>query len=60
MSGAEPWIGSYSPRRRPDVLLAPSDADGSKPIDPVNTAASSVRMSPNKLSVTMTSKSAGR
>src|SRR5258708_5453185 len=54
MAGAEPWIGSYRPR-----VPSPSDADGSMPIDPASIDASSVRMSPNMFSVTMTSKSAG-
>src|SRR5690606_24769771 len=38
MSGAEPWIGSYSPKPR-----AFSDADGNIPIDPVSIDASSDR-----------------
>src|SRR5205823_987242 len=54
MSGAEPWIGSYRPR-----LPSPSDALGSMPIDPAIIAASSLRMSPNMFSVTMTSNCAG-
>ena len=60
MSGAEPWIGSYSPNVPCAVFRSPSDADGSIPSDPASTAASSDRMSPNRFSVTMTSKSAGR
>jgi hypothetical protein len=36
------------------------DADGSIPSDPASTLASSERMSPNRFSVTMTSKAAGR
>ena len=55
MSGAEPWMGSYSPRR-----LAPSEAEGSTPSEPASIEASSVRMSPNMFSVTITSKSRGR
>ena len=55
MSGALPWIGSYRPRRP-----SPSEAEGSRPIEPASMEASSVRMSPNMFSVTMTSKSAGR
>src|SRR5467141_2474121 len=43
MSGALPWIGSNSP------TCAPILADGNMPIDPVNIAASSLRMSPNIL-----------
>ena len=38
----------------------PRLADGSMPIEPASTAASSVRMSPNMFSVTITSKLAGR
>ena len=60
MSGAEPWIGSYSPNVPCAVCRSPSDADGSIPSEPASTAASSDRMSPNRFSVTMTSKSAGR
>ena len=58
MSGAEPWIGSYNPRRRPSTQ-SPSDADASNPIDPASIDASSVRMSPNIFSVTITSNSFG-
>ncbi len=51
-------------RRAVDRLVepgppSPSDAEGSKPIEPASIEASSVRMSPNMFSVTMTSKSAG-
>ena len=60
MSGAEPWIGSYSPNVPCSVRRSPSDADGRTPRLPARTAASSDRMSPNRFSVTMTSKSAGR
>ena len=60
MSGAEPWIGSYSPNVPCSVRRSPSEADGSIPRLPASTAASSDRMSPNRFSVTMTSKSAGR
>jgi hypothetical protein len=52
MSGAEPCTGSNmlgSPG-------APSEALGSMPIEPVSIAASSLRMSPNMLSVRITSK----
>ena len=38
----------------------PSEALGSIPSEPVSMAASSLRMSPNRFSVTITSKSAGR
>ena len=55
MSGALPWMGSYRPR-----VPSPSDADGSRPMEPASTEASSVRMSPNMFSVTITSKSRGR
>src|SRR5690606_20606191 len=54
MSGAEPWLGSYIP-----WLAELSEADGSMPIEPVSMAASSDRMSPNRLPVTMTSNSLG-
>ena len=54
MSGAEPWIGSYRPTRP-----SPSDADGSRPSEPASIEASSVRMSPNMFSVTITSYSRG-
>jgi hypothetical protein len=56
MSGAEPWIGSYSPTEP----SSPSAADGSIPSEPVIIDASSDRMSPNILPVTTTSKSPGR
>ncbi|CAM5263158.1 hypothetical protein RLIN73S_01618 [Rhodanobacter lindaniclasticus] len=55
MSGAEPWIGSYKP-----ALPSPSDADGNSPSEPASAAASSVRMSPNRFSVTTTSYALGR
>ena len=54
MSGAEPWIGSYSPR-----VPSPSEALGSMPIEPAIIAASSLRMSPNRFSVTTTSNARG-
>ena len=54
MSGAEPWIGSYSP-----LPFASSDADGSMPIEPASIDASSDRMSPNMLPVTITSNCFG-
>ena len=50
MSGAEPWIASYSPGRP-----APSDDDGARPMPPPTEAARSLRMSPNMFSVTITS-----
>ena len=40
--------------------FAPSDADGSMPREPVSMAATSDRMSPNRLSVTITSNCFGR
>ena len=52
MSGAVPWIGSYMPT----LPGAPSEALGSMPIEPASIEASSVRMSPNMFSVTITSK----
>ena len=55
MSGADPWTGSNRPGPP-----SPRLADGSIPIEPVIIAASSLRMSPNMFSVTMTSKSLGR
>ena len=55
MSGALPWIGSYSALRRPVASGAPSEAEGSMPSEPVSIEASSDRMSPNRLSVTITS-----
>ncbi|MNG27466.1 hypothetical protein D3C84_1125900 [compost metagenome] len=54
MSGAEPWHGSYMP-----LLLASRDAEGSMPMEPVSMEASSDRMSPNMLSVTITSNCFG-
>ena len=39
--------------------MPPSVADGSRPSEPATTAASSLRMSPKRLSVTTTSKSVG-
>jgi hypothetical protein len=38
----------------------PSDADGSIPSEPASTEASSLRMSPNMFSATITSNDAGR
>ncbi len=49
------WVRTV--RRAPS---APSDAEGSSPMEPASMEASSVRMSPNIFSVTMTSKSRGR
>ncbi|MMZ69050.1 hypothetical protein D1872_318120 [compost metagenome] len=54
MSGAEPWHGSYMP-----LLLVSRDADGSMPMEPVSIEAWSDRMSPNMLSVTITSNCFG-
>ena len=50
MSGAEPWIGSYIP-----LPVSFIEADGSMPIEPVIMDASSDRISPNRLPVTITS-----
>src|SRR3990170_1279920 len=61
MSGAEPWIGSYRPRGFPkEFIPSPSEAEGKLPIEPVSTEASSVRISPNRLPVRMTSNEAAR
>ncbi|MNT50838.1 hypothetical protein D3C72_1877750 [compost metagenome] len=54
MSGAEPWLGSYRP-----LLFWSSDADGSMPMEPVSIEASSDRMSPKMLPVTITSNCFG-
>jgi hypothetical protein len=43
----------------PCVLADPSDAEGSRPSEPASIEASSVRMSPNIFSVTITSYSRG-
>ena len=50
MSGALPWIGSYSPR-----VPSPKLEDGIMPMLPVIMLASSERISPNMFSVTITS-----
>ena len=55
MSGAEPWIGSYRPH-----FVAPKEALGRSPMEPVIWLASSERMSPNMLLVTTTSNWLGR
>ena len=54
MSGAEPWMGSNRPG-----LPVPREAEGSIPMEPVMTEASSERMSPKRLPVTMTSNCEG-
>src|SRR5690606_22858039 len=54
MSGAEPWLGTYRP-----WLEAFMEAEGSMPMEAVSMAASSDRMSPNRLPVTMTSNALG-
>ena len=59
MSGAEPCTGSYKDFLKLFSSISPSDADGSMPKEPVNIAASSDSMSPNKLSVTITSNCFG-
>lgn len=51
MSGAEPWMGSYSPgMREAPSGMPPSEADGRRPSEPGMTDVSSERMSPNKFS----------
>ena len=54
MSGAEPCTGSNRPGPP-----SPSEALGSIPSEPVSIAASSLRMSPKRFSVTITSNWAG-
>ena len=56
MSGAEPWTGSNMEGKTPLGLILPEAAS---PMPPVTAPASSVRMSPKRLSVTMTSKRPG-
>ena len=51
---------SRAPARTVRVRQTPSDADGSMPSEPVSIAATSDRMSPNMLPVTMTSNCFGR
>ena len=53
MSGAEPWIGSKR------STLPPMLAEPNIPSEPARTADSSESMSPNKFSVTTTSKRDG-
>ena len=55
MSGALPWIGSYSAWRLPEACTAPSVAEGSMPRLPVSIEARSDRMSPKMFEVTITS-----
>src|SRR5699024_6494106 len=50
ISGAEPCTGSYNP------IDSDKLADGNIPIEPVNTEPSSLKISPNIFSVTITSK----
>ena len=59
LAGDEPWMGSYMPVVPCSVLRSPSEAEGSMPREPASTEASSERMSPNMLPVTMTSNEAG-
>ena len=59
MSGAEPWTGSYKDFLKLLLSTAPKEAEGNIPSEPVSIAASSDRMSPNKLSVTITSNCLG-
>ena len=54
MSGAEPWIGSYTPKESSRRL-----AEGIMPIEPTIMLDSSERMSPNMFSVTSTSNCEG-
>ena len=49
MSGAEPWEGSYM------AVFSPRLAEGCIPSEPVSIDASSLRMSPNRFVVTITS-----
>ena len=56
ISGAEPWTGSNIEGNFPVGLMFP---DAAKPIPPQIAAAISVKISPNKLSVTTTSKRSG-
>ena len=56
MSGAEPCTGSNMEGYSREGLRFP---DALRPMPPVTAPASSVRMSPNRLSVTMTSKRPG-
>ena len=59
ISGADPCIGSYIALISPSLFFAPKDADGKRPKDPVNIEAWSDNISPNKLSVTITSNCFG-
>ena len=56
MSGAEPCTGSNIDGKRRSGLMLPLAAS---PMPPVTAAATSVRMSPNRLSVTITSYRCG-
>ena len=61
ISGAEPCTGSYSALRfLVFASVSPNEADGSMPSEPVSIAAMSESMSPNRLSVTMTSNCFGQ
>ena len=61
MSGAEPCTGSYIALRFLVFgSISPSEADGSMPSEPVSIAAMSDSMSPNRLSVTITSNCLGQ
>ena len=51
--GQEPWIGSNT------GVLSPVEAEGSNPIEPLMQEPSSVKISPNVFSVTITSKNFG-
>ena len=61
MSGAEPCTGSYMALRLPVLAsVSPSEAEGSMPSEPVSIEATSESMSPNRLSVTITSNCLGQ
>ena len=60
MSGAEPCTGSYIALRLPSASASPSEAEGSMPSEPVSIEATSDSMSPNRLSVTITSNCFGQ
>jgi hypothetical protein len=59
ISGADPCTGSYIAFNFPLAFLFPKLADGNIPKLPVSIAAQSDNMSPNKLSVTITSNCFG-
>ena len=59
ISGADPCTGSYKAFLKLFSSISPRLADGNIPKDPVNIEASSDKISPNKLSVTITSNCFG-